>query len=197
MDCEDANLNNKYRFYNETFEVDGKVGLKDIAGNILVPAIYKEIGPLFHYDLKDCLVGASNEEGKYALINPDGKGTPITPFVYDFVDSTPFMAFYPVIQNGKLGFVNGKGEMITPCELDHYQEPFNDIVTIDANGKYGVLTLWGLYVKPIFDEIEDDDNEMVHVRLGDKWGFIDDNGEFIEEHEQDRLDESYLLNFNP
>ena len=40
---EHANLINNYDWYDEEFEENGKVGLKNVKGEVLVPAIYDGI----------------------------------------------------------------------------------------------------------------------------------------------------------
>lgn len=193
---EDNDLNFKYDFFNKTFEVDGKVGLVDALGNILIPAIYKEILEAYHYDMKDHFVGAVNDDGKFALVKPDGKGTAVTPFMYEYLASDPYSPYYTVKLDDKWGFIDEKGEVIVPCELDGFYPQSNGIIVVEADGKFGIFTTWGVYVKPVFEEV-DDSTDFVRVHLGDKWGMLDEHGEFFDEDDEDKMDGHAFLSFLP
>ena len=197
LEEENYNLSEKYDFYNRDFEENGLIGLKDITGKILVPAKYKKIVEHYAYDyFRNEPVSAQNEEGKYGLVKTDGTGDPIIPFEYDSLQMMVSTSFFIATKNGKKGFISPKGEIITPCEWDVAYEPWNDIIVIEDGDKSGLVTQWGLYVKPIYDEIENKD-EFVYVRLGNKWGYLDEEGNFIDEDDQKKLDETAILNFNP
>ena len=92
--------------------------------------------------------------------------------------------------------ITNKGDVMIPCILDGYTMPFNGVGTVSANGKEGIITDWGLYVEPIFEEVSEKD-DYVYVRLGDKWGYVDFDGNFIDEKDEETLESADLLNYMP
>ena len=66
-----------------------------------------------------------------------------------------------------------------------------------AEGRYGLCTTSGDYVAPIYDEMEPDDDDNVHVRLGDTWGYISGDGEFLPEPLSDEDQDKWCYNFRP
>ena len=198
LEAQNAELNEKYDFFDREFEENGLVGLKDITGKIIVPALFKSIPTRFIYDdFRNFPVIAENSENKYALIRTDGTGEAVTPFMYEDIRYVEQSSLFEAKINGKYGLINAAGEKLTPFEWDLCYVPFNGIYTLQDGDKYGVYTAFGLYVKPIYDEIEDDENENLHVRKGDTWGYLDEDGNFIDEKNQEKLDETWVLNFNP
>lgn len=87
-------IREKYLCFHEVFEQDGKFGIKDARGNILVHPRYDFLRRVFAYvdDLAPMPIIAQRE-GKLGLILPDGNDTPVTEFVYDditLLDEPPF-----------------------------------------------------------------------------------------------------------
>ena len=197
-DCveEQQNLHEKYNFFDQVFEENGLKGLKDVKGKVLIPARYHGFHETFDYNhFRKYPIGAYNEEGKCALITTDGTGTELTPFEYDGIAKFTWYDMYITKKGDKKGLLNLKGEVLAPCELDTIYDAFNDIIQLEQGDKCGLITADGrLYVKPIYDEITDKD-EDVYVRLGDKWGFLDEEGTFIDEADEEKQEASYLLNF--
>ena len=193
---EQQNLHEKYNFCDQVFEENGLKGLRDVKGKVLIPARYYGFHESFDYDyFRKYPIGAYNKEGKCALVSTDGTGTELTPFEYDGIKKFTWYDMYITMKGDKKGLLNLKGEVLVPCVLDTVYDAFNDIIQFEQGGKYGLITTDGsLYVKPVYDEITDKD-EDVYVRLGDQWGFLDEEGSFIDEKDQDRLDASFLLNF--
>jgi hypothetical protein len=52
-------------------------------------------------------------------------------------------------------------------------------------------------VAPRYDEIEPDEDNKVHVRLGDIWGYISGEGEFLPEPLSEEDYDKWLYNFDP
>ena len=199
---EQQDIHSKYSFFDEVFEENGLKGVKDIKGNIRVPAIYTDIYGLYDYmnmyspEMKNLPICAYDQNHKCALVRPDGKGTPLTPFIYDAIVKDRFVHEFTIIQGEKKGTMNKKGNILVPCEMDDVYEYFNSIRVLEAGGKYGLTTDWGLYIAPVYDEI-DDKNDYVYVRLGDTWGYLDHSGKFIDESDDETVETTHLLNFEP
>ena len=199
---EQYDLHTKYTFFDQVFEENGMRGVKDIKGYIRVPAIYADFYELYDYmdmyasEMKDLPICAYDQHNKCALVIPDGKGTPLTPFIYDAIVKDRFVHEFTIIQGDKKGVMDKKGNILVPCEMDNVYEYFNSIQVLEAGGKLGLTTDWGLYVAPIYDDI-DEKNDYVYVRLGDTWGYLDHCGKFIDESDEETIEESYLLNYEP
>ena len=199
---EQYDIHTKYDFFDQVFEENGLKGIKDVKGNIRVPAIYTGFYQLYdHWGLfslrmKRLPVCAYDKNGKCALVTTDGKGTQLTPFIYDAIKNEDLLDEFIVVQGKKKGVVDSCGNVLVPCEMDVVYEYFNSIRAFEAGGKFGLITSWGLYIAPIYDDMTEKD-EYVYVRLGDTWGYIDYDGKFIDESDEETLDDSALLNYDP
>ena len=194
-------LHQKYAFFDQVFEENGRKGVKDVRGNIRVPALYTDYYQLFDYEnpetseLKNFPVCAYNEEDKCALVTTDGKGTPLTPFIYDSIVKDTFDNYYTTHVGHKEGMMKSDGTVIVPCEMDTIYENFNGIICIEAQGKWGLVTTWGTYVAPVYDEMTEKD-ENVYVRKGETWGYLDEEGNFIDEADEDTWQNEAILNYS-
>ena len=76
-----------YDIFDQVFEKDGKVGLCNVAGKVLVPAMYKDFSETYVYRRYGYVmpVPACNFIDKYALVKCDGKGTPLCGFEYEMI----------------------------------------------------------------------------------------------------------------
>lgn len=87
-------IRQKYVRYHEVFEQDGKFGIKDYEGHVLVQPLYDFLRTCYVYvdDLKTMPIIAERD-GKLGLILPDGKNTVIADFIYDDIqlrDEPPY-----------------------------------------------------------------------------------------------------------
>lgn len=87
-------IREKYLSFHEVFEKDGKFGIKDAKGRILVHPRYEFLRRVFAYidDLSPIPIIAQ-KEGKFGLILPDGNDTVVADFIYDDIalrDEAPF-----------------------------------------------------------------------------------------------------------
>ncbi len=139
--------------------------LLNIKDEVLVPAKYERLG---------CCCGKVNDrkipvsamsEGKWGLVLPDGNATVVLDFQYDEIESLD--KFFVVSNSGKKGVADKKGRLLVPCIMD--EVVFRPIYITNENnghswyddcmfelhkdGKVGVLTMDGQYVKPSYDEI--------------------------------------------
>ena len=97
----------KYIRFHEVFEHNGKFGIRDHEGQILVSPQYDFLRTCYVYvdDLVTMPIIAQ-KDGKFGLILPDRHDTIVAPFVYDDIylcDEPPYFE----------GIVNGKSTLIT------------------------------------------------------------------------------------
>lgn len=77
-------IRHKYLSFHEVFEENGKFGIRDAQGNILVHPQYDFLRRVFAYvDNLEPLPIIAEKDGKFGLIRPDGNDTVVAPFVYD------------------------------------------------------------------------------------------------------------------
>ena len=173
-------LTAEYDFFDQEFTENGRTGLMDITGQVRIPALYKAIGDRYRYDhWRELPVPVMNSEDKYAIVKADGSGTPLCEFAYDYITCFPWTNHFRAHVGGKTTLLRPNGTELLPSKVDTIYEPFNHIIILEDEGKYGLCTLGGDFVAPIYDEIEPDENEKVQVRLGDTWGYLSYEGEFL------------------
>ena len=87
-------IREKYEQYHEVFEENGRFGIKDHQGNILIPAHYDFLRtPYVYVDDLRTLPVIAQRDGKMGLILPDGKETVVADFIYDDIslrDEPPY-----------------------------------------------------------------------------------------------------------
>ncbi len=87
-------IREKYEQYHEVFEEDGRFGIKDHQGKILIPAHYDFLRtPYVYVDDLRTLPVIAQRDGKMGLILPDGKETVVADFIYDDIslrDEPPY-----------------------------------------------------------------------------------------------------------
>jgi hypothetical protein len=122
--------------------MNGRFGLKDACGEVLIPALFDDVLYTFADEYRNWVVPVLND-GKIAFVSPDGNGTLVTEFIYDSVN---FLAgFYILISDDKQGIATINGQIVVPVEMDDLFEP---AVNID----YGCYLL--RYNLDLFDNDE-------------------------------------------
>lgn len=198
-------LMSNYDWSDEVFEENGKKGLKNVKGEVVVPAIYDNYGILEPYYLKLRPV-AAQLDGKVALVERDGKGTPYTDFEYHYIEPILFSNLYVVWKKEDLKHfaLMVCGVVITPYEIDDYWIPCDGVIPLAANGKKGLLAeeLGLIYIKPEYDEVYDEGvgSDFIFVKDGvkgrvtlDKQFISDDDFNKLSTEEQDDLSDAGFI----
>ena len=164
--------------FDKDFVEDGKVGLKDVLGNILIPPIYSGFSEVYSYIIKRGEpVAAFNENMKLGLVTTGGNGTPITSFEYDLLMMLPFSPYYlcgkKIDDNMLVGVLDKNGDEIIPCTMDKVYGFVNDSIIFKKGDKYGYWSIYSCCSEPIYDEIDIDEECNVWVKIGDKSGYLD------------------------
>ncbi len=122
----DEKSKNKFKYIKR----DGKYGLVDKGGKIIVPFIYEYIGP-FMWN-----IALVKSEGKFGLIDVEGKL--VIPIKYNkiesFIDGVARVELY-----GKFGFIDNTGKEVIPAKFDYVGYFSNNIVRVKLNGKWGYI----------------------------------------------------------
>ena len=184
--CE--NFENRYDLMTKVYEENGKFGLKDAAGKVLIPAIYDSIGFTFHDDFMDRLVAVQLGD-KAGLVTPDGKGTPITQFEYDDINlvgspTCPYEEFYLMSKGDKCGLFDVHGGTCIPMGADEIFEPHYDTIPYVKDGKYGFNSISiGTTTDAIYDDYEYEEEHLAVIKDGER-GYIDIEGQFTTDPEK-------------
>jgi hypothetical protein len=87
-------VKSKYIQYHEVFEENGKFGIRDHKGNVLVQPLYDFLRtPYIYVDDLRMMPIIAQKDGKMGLILPDGKDTVVADFIYDDIslrDQPPY-----------------------------------------------------------------------------------------------------------
>ena len=194
-----TDITEKYDFYDQRFEENGHVGLRDVEGNIRVPALYRDFDEVFElFDNRNLPVSAINDEGKAALVATDGTGSPLCPFVYDCITLIQHTPYYITEQQGKLGLMSSRGEELLPCTVDEIEYPVNGIFLTRTGNKWGFFCEYGRgFNVPCLYEKMEEYNGYVQGYLNNQAGFFDDKGQFIPENQLSEDQQANLLSLVP
>lgn len=188
LNMENLKFLNSYRWDPEILEENGKVGLQDILGNLMVPALFDDL--LFMPAMvKYHKVVAAQINGKWGLVANDGSGRYITNFDYDWI--APIAGPLVIVKkNGKWGYLEHSGVPFGKIEYDSIYVDRNGYSFVNGYSVFTKNPLWGItdgenITKAEFDEIEyfDLDNWVKVVKDG-VYGFIDQNGKFTIDEEE-------------
>lgn len=171
----------EYDTFTCAFEDNGMMGVKDAAGDVLVPAKFDDIAYTFTDIFRGTAV-AVVKAGKMALVKPDGQGTMLTDFVYDSIQFQD--GFYFLVKEGKFGLATSGGHVVVPAEQDEVFYPLNDLVVFTKDGKNGFAMLTGLITEAEYDDYELMDSEYLKVFKDGMAGYIDANGNFTEDEDE-------------
>lgn len=90
------------------------------------------------------------------------------------------------LKDGKWGYLDTlENEFIIPltCDKIFIDNGFvfcNGIVTFEINGRWGVIRSDGECTDAIFDEVDVELDQAVKVRIGDVWGYVNEDGQSTE-----------------
>jgi hypothetical protein len=103
MDFYVERMQAKYVRFHEVFETDGKFGIKDHEGNILISAQYEFVRtPYVYVDDLLTMPIIVEKNGKMGLVLPDGKDTLVVPFEYDDISLRDEEPWFELHKNGKI-----------------------------------------------------------------------------------------------
>lgn len=177
------------------FHESDKVGLKNLLGDVIVPAEFDEIPE--RYDCVDESWGGYQsisipvvKQGKYALYLQATKkhnGKLVTDFVYDIIFRYygSRITYFVCVQNTKKGVIDSLGDIIIPCEQDEIYE----MQDLDGVIPFQQEKLWGLAygnicTEAIFDDIKIISEDYCQVCYHGEWGYIDINGQFTKDRDK-------------
>lgn len=192
---------NNYEF---TDPATGKKGVKNAAGQILVPAEFEEFTFLGDHHIFNLPYLAAKKDGKFGVVTADGSGKVICDFRFDLLSWYPYTGLYKACWDGvtnKFGLVSKEGKVFIPNVLTQISEPWNDFMLLEADGKFGALDVSTYYfVLPEYDKVDWEPDEYVVFHKDGLEGYIiEETGEFVpkEQFEEDeKYNDAYVYNTN-
>ena len=103
----------KYVQYHQVFEEEGKFGIKDHRGRVLVHPYYDFIRTCYVYvdDLRTMPI-IVEKNGKMGLILPDGKDTIVADFVYNNISLRDEPPYFEAVKGKVKGLIDNDGKFI-------------------------------------------------------------------------------------
>lgn len=181
-------LEKQYDWFNFEFTdpTTGKKGMKDVAGETVVPALYdgfKEYRSYLHAPHAPVI---AVKDGKCGIVAGDGSGQVHCEFKYDDIRTLLYTSLYLARWGGEkklFGIIAFDGDIVCPNILTSCNEVQCGLVLIKSNDKYGLLDVESYQcVLPEYDDIEVVDLADGHVifhKNGHKGYVTIETGEFI------------------
>ena len=106
-------IKSKYVQYHQVFEEEGKFGIKDHRGRMLVHPYYDFIRTCYVYvdDLRTMPI-IVEKNGKMGLILPDGKDTIVADFVYNNISLRDEPPYFEAVKGKVKGLIDNDGKFI-------------------------------------------------------------------------------------
>ena len=178
-------------WFTVVIEKDGKEGVMDLDGTVLVPPIFDKVAYTYSriYMNADKPVVVINN-GKFGIVRADGTGEMLLPCEHDFIRLNDLLQFFLVADNGKTMFVNNAGKQLTPQTLDDVYDTNNGIIVVKTGDKEGLFDIYnGLFLEPAYDKIELGCDEAVIAYKDGIAGYLSgEDGHFIPKDEYDNND---------
>ena len=138
------------RVASAAFEENGKWGLKNAKGEVLMPAIYDGIFDTApHYD-----ISVVEKDGKFGYLHSNGKE--LVPPIYDEAVDVMYCEEEPIAEimlNGKRGLLRvNSNTLVVPAEYDAIETLCYGFFGLKKDEKYGVSTYTHAIVIPVESE---------------------------------------------
>lgn len=104
-------IKSKYIRFHEVFEQNGKYGIKDYDGNVIVKPEYDFLRTCYVY-VDDFVIMPiiAEKEGKLGLVLPDEENTVVADFIYDNISLRDDYPYFEAKKGRKKVLLNEKGE---------------------------------------------------------------------------------------
>ncbi|MBP3285051.1 MAG: WG repeat-containing protein [Clostridia bacterium] len=118
-------------------------------------------------------------DGKYGVI--DENSNAIIETIYDEIENFTMEKYTRVKKDGKWGYISRNGNILIPTEYYFCGKPYENIVIVGNNGRYGYMNMDGTKVTDLlYDKVENfGDNGLGKVILNQLFGYVDKNGKVI------------------
>ena len=180
---------NTYDLENQVYEENSKFGLVNCTGEILVLPLFDDFRLLSSKPLVPGNKVVAQQNSLWGIVKVDGElGEWMIEPTYEYISYPNTIA--ACYKDKKWGVLNTTtNEFIIPMICDHIslENGFifcNGIGTFEINGKWGVMREDGEHTEAFFDEVELDLEQAVKVRIGETWGYINEDGKFTVDRDE-------------
>ncbi|WP_155993679.1 hypothetical protein [Prevotella sp. P6B1] len=192
---------NNYEF---TDPVTGLKGVKNAAGQILVPAQFEGFTILGDHHVFNLKHLAAQKNGKFGVVKADGKGETLCDFRFDTLIWDAYTGLYHGRWDGikeKFGYVTIDGKVFIPNVITKFYEPWNDFILLESDGKVGALDVSTMcFVLPQYDKADwEPDTNVIFYKDGVAGYVIEETVEFVpvdQFEEDEKYDDVYVFNTN-
>lgn len=161
------------------FVENGEAGMLSESGKVVIPARYDEI---YRFDQAHYLF---QQNGLQGLVRIDG--TQVLPARYAAIGLF-HEGLCAVKQNGLWGFANTEGVLVIPCQFSEINQFFNQgKAIVRSPDKYYLVQGLDTLNLPDYDEVLPYYGYCAAFRIGNLWGFLNQNGEESIEPKYDEL----------
>ena len=165
---------------------DGKVGLQDVTGQLLIPPIFDAIPERYaSMDEIRCYRNPVVMGGKHYLYDIRNKKVLTEGYDRIFRYFGGNLTFFVAQQDDKRGILDGWGELLVPIIMDEIyemQDP-DGCIPFVKDSKWGVADAF-TYAPPIFERLEVWSEGYVKVWLDGIQGWVDKQGRFTADESQ-------------
>ncbi len=184
-------------WFTIVIEKDGKEGVMDLDGTVLVPPIFDKVAYTYSrlYTKADMPVVVVNN-GKFGIVRADGTGEMLLPCEHDYICLTDWQQFFLVYDNGKAMFVSLLGKQLTPQTVDAVRDELNEVFVLASGDKLGLYDFNNdLFIQPSYDNIDlgDGDEPVIAYKDGIAGYLSAIDGHFIPKEEYDISDDDEEL----
>lgn len=172
----------------DLFEENGKHGIKNALGEVIVPARYEDFATLTDEEIAMGDPIATKKDGKWGILKAGLEEEWLIEPQFDYVG---YPSRYLSVRLGdKWGIYDLEtGEYKVPVICDQVESHpgmvfVNGIGIYTSEGKTGFIRYDGTITGAIFDEFDMDVDEPVKVKLAGQWGFINDSGQFTTDEDE-------------
>ena len=108
-------IKSKYIQYHEVYELNGKFGMKDHHGALLLSPVYDFLRTCYVYvDDHTPMPVIAQKNGKMGLVLADGKDTVVADFIYDDISLRDEPPYFEAQHGSSHGYIDNKG-LFTPA----------------------------------------------------------------------------------
>ncbi len=105
-------MKDKYLQFHQVFEENGKFGIRDHRGNIIVSAQYDFLRTCYTFVDNLCMMPVIAQKGAYlGLILPDGHDTVVAPFEYDNIALRDTYPYFEATKGHRKVLLDNHGEV--------------------------------------------------------------------------------------
>lgn len=164
---------------------NGNWGFINAEAELVIDHLYDNAYPFKNGKAKVML------RGKWGIIN--NKGASVVPPIYNDVDIDG--SIYLVKKGSKWGWIDKEGKELVPIRFaDAYPFNGNKFAAARLGDKWGYINVYGKFVIPArYDFAFSFDNGMALVESAGRYGFINENGEYLIQPIYEHVPSDYFI----